>query len=415
MSDVAIRAVDLSKCYRIGERHRPRALREVLTTALHAPLRAAVRLVGASRAVIDEGASQGFIWALKNATFEVRPGDVVGVIGRNGAGKSTVLRILSRITDPTEGYAEVRGRVGSLLEVGTGFHSELTGRENIFLNGAILGMTRREIERKFDEIVAFAEVDRFIDTPVKFYSSGMYVRLAFAVAAHLEPEILLVDEVLAVGDAAFQRKCLGKMDDAARQGRTVLFVSHQMNSIRRLCNRCVWLDAGRVRMAGATADVVGAYEAGFAGRRPEAGERTVDGNIHARFLDWEILDPPAEPPNMLTTAGPVTFRVSVQVNAPIRHGVHGIALWNAERQLMWGWAAYGLSLEPGLHQFVYALPSLPLKPGAYSWHVSLSHDGSLLDEWNCVPDLVIATDPVTHPRDEWSGILNLPCRFRVDL
>ncbi len=199
------------------------------------------------------------IWALRDVSFQVQRGEVLGIIGRNGAGKSTLLKILSRITTPTRGQVRVKGRIASLLEVGTGFHPELTGRENIYLNGAILGMGRAEIGRKFDEIVAFAEIDKFIDTPVKRYSSGMYVRLAFAVAAHLEPEILLVDEVLAVGDAAFQKKCLGKMGEVAGEGRTVLLVSHNMGSIRELCPRCLWIDEGRIRETGPTAVVIGHY------------------------------------------------------------------------------------------------------------------------------------------------------------
>jgi lipopolysaccharide transport system ATP-binding protein len=198
-------------------------------------------------------------WAVRDVSISVRQGEIVGVIGRNGAGKSTLLKLLSRITEPTAGYADLSGRVGSLLEVGTGFHPELTGRENIYLNGAILGMRRSEIQRKFDDIVAFAEVDKFIDTPVKHYSSGMYLRLAFAVAAHLEPEILLVDEVLAVGDAAFQKKCIGRMEGVAREGRTVLFVSHNMGAVREICQRAIWLDNGSVRQDGNVEDVVRAY------------------------------------------------------------------------------------------------------------------------------------------------------------
>ncbi|MGC8960577.1 MAG: ABC transporter ATP-binding protein, partial [Chloroflexia bacterium] len=245
MTDVAIRVEGLSKRYRIGQREPYRALRDVLARGLAAPFRATASVFRRSGPNGNGIRGENYIWALKDVSFEVKRGEVVGVIGRNGAGKTTLLKILSRITEPTEGYAEIHGRVGSLLEVGTGFHPELTGRENIYLNGAILGMKKAEIDKKFDEIVAFAEVEKFIDTPVKRYSSGMYVRLAFAVAAHLEPEILLVDEVLAVGDAAFQKKCLGKMGDVAKGGRTVLFVSHQMNSIRKLCDRCIWLDAGR--------------------------------------------------------------------------------------------------------------------------------------------------------------------------
>jgi lipopolysaccharide transport system ATP-binding protein len=238
-----IKAEQISKQYRIGTGAAARysTLRETLMTALRLPFR------NGRRRGSGEGST---IWALKDVSFEVQPGEVIGIIGRNGAGKSTLLKILSRITEPTAGRAELYGRVGSLLEVGTGFHPELTGRENIFLNGSILGMTRKEIGRKFDEIVAFAEVGRFTDTPVKRYSSGMYLRLAFAVAAHLEPEILVIDEVLAVGDAAFQKKCIGKMSDVARQGRTVLFVSHNMTAVRSLCARAILLEQGCKAMEG---------------------------------------------------------------------------------------------------------------------------------------------------------------------
>jgi len=255
MSDIAIRVENLSKRYRIGERERYLALRDVLTEALSSPFR---RLKGGNRREGGEDESR-FIWALKDVSFEVKRGEVVGIIGRNGAGKSTLLKILSRITEPTGGYAEIHGRVGSLLEVGTGFHPELTGRENIYLNGAILGMKKAEIDRKFDEIVDFAEIERFIDTPVKHYSSGMYVRLAFAVAAHLEPEILLVDEVLAVGDAAFQKKCLGKMGEVAKEGRTVLFVSHNMAAIENLTNCCLLLEGGQLTKKGAPKEVITYY------------------------------------------------------------------------------------------------------------------------------------------------------------
>ncbi len=259
MSDIAIRVENLSKRYRIGQRERYKALRDTLTDALYAPFRAVASVLKGRRSASGGSPSNNFIWALKDVSFEVKRGEVVGIIGRNGAGKTTLLKVLSRITEPTEGYAEIHGRVGSLLEVGTGFHPELTGRENIYLNGAILGMRKAEIDRKFDEIVAFAEVEKFIDTPVKHYSSGMYVRLAFAVAAHLEPEILLVDEVLAVGDAAFQKKCLGKMGDVAKEGRTVLFVSHNMGAITRLCGRTLWIDEGCLRMNGPTEHVVSHY------------------------------------------------------------------------------------------------------------------------------------------------------------
>ena len=242
MSDLAIKVSGLGKQYRLGGRKQPyRTLRESLSQTLTAPFR---------RRVADDTSS---FWALKDVDFEIHPGEVVGIIGRNGAGKSTLLKILSRITDPTEGEIDINGRVGSLLEVGTGFHPELSGRENVYLNGAILGMKRADITKKFDEIVAFAETEKFLDTPVKYYSSGMYTRLAFAVAAHLDPEILIVDEVLAVGDISFQKKCMGKMGAVASQGRTVLFVSHNLTAIRTLCKTAVVLKSGRVWMHG-TAD-----------------------------------------------------------------------------------------------------------------------------------------------------------------
>jgi lipopolysaccharide transport system ATP-binding protein len=257
MSDIAIRVDSLSKKYRIGARQkRFNTLRETLATAATAPFHA---LRAGSHHSNGHSTNGNYIWALKDLSFEVKRGDVVGIIGRNGAGKSTLLKILTRITEPTTGYADIKGRVASLLEVGTGFHPELSGRDNIHLNGAILGMRRAEIERKFDEIVAFSEIDKFIDTPVKHYSSGMYLRLAFAVAAHLEPEILLVDEVLAVGDASFQRKCLGKMEDVARQGRTVFFVSHNMAAVEYLCDKGIALQNGKLAFSGTASETINYY------------------------------------------------------------------------------------------------------------------------------------------------------------
>lgn len=258
MNDVVIKVENLGKLYRIGEQERYKALRDTLTDAFAKPFR---RLQGwfSENSKSTSHPADNYIWALKDVSFEVQRGEIIGIIGRNGAGKSTLLKVLSRITEPTEGYAEIRGRVGSLLEVGTGFHPELTGRENLYLNGAILGMRKAEIERKFDEIVAFAEVEKFIDTPVKHFSSGMYVRLAFAVAAHLEPEILLVDEVLAVGDTAFQKKCLGKMRDVAREGRTILFVSHNLQAISSLTQKSLLLSDGQLAYSGPTEAVINEY------------------------------------------------------------------------------------------------------------------------------------------------------------
>ena len=269
MSDVAIRVEGLGKQYRIGRRQEEyRTLRDTLAGAAMAPVRAVQAL--ARRNGNRQNAFELF-WALRDVSFEVQRGEVLGIIGGNGAGKSTLLKILSRITEPSEGHAEIHGRVGSLLEVGTGFHPELSGRENIYLSGAILGMKRGEIKRKFDEIVAFSEVEKFIDTPVKHFSSGMYLRLAFSVAAHLDPEILLVDEVLAVGDAAFQKKCLGKMGDVAQEGRTVLFVSHNMGAVSNLCRSALCLEGGRIVEKGESESVIAGYVTRISADIPDQG------------------------------------------------------------------------------------------------------------------------------------------------
>ncbi len=258
-SDTVIRVENLSKQYRIGVRQQSyKTFREAIVDTIKAPLKIARSLLSAPGSLLSS-TPHDTIWALKNVSFEVKKGEVVGIIGRNGAGKSTLLKVLSKITEPTEGRVELKGRVGSLLEVGTGFHPELTGHENIYLYGAILGMNRWEVTRKFDEIVAFAELEKFVDTPVKRYSSGMYMRLAFSVAAHLETEVMLVDEVLAVGDVSFQKKCIGKMSDISKQGRTVLFVSHNMNAISILCQHGMLLESGQLIYTGETNDAVQTY------------------------------------------------------------------------------------------------------------------------------------------------------------
>jgi lipopolysaccharide transport system ATP-binding protein len=283
MGDIAIRADNLSKQYRIGmQKARYQTFRDALVTAARAPLH---WFKG------EAAQERNKIWALKDISFEIKHGEAVGIIGRNGAGKSTLLKILSRITKPTRGRADIFGRVGSLLEVGTGFHPELTGRDNIYLNGAILGMRRSEIDRKFDEIVAFSEIEKFLDTPVKYYSSGMYVRLAFAVAAHLEPEILLVDEVLAVGDAQFQKKCLGKMGDVAQGGRTVLFVSHNMQAVRSLCSDAFLLNGGKLVSKGDVQSIIREYMASQSLSKGEVvwEPETAPGNSEARLISIRVL------------------------------------------------------------------------------------------------------------------------------
>jgi lipopolysaccharide transport system ATP-binding protein len=304
MSDIVIRAEGLSKRYRRGVIGPPETLRDLLSRVARSPL-AAMRKP-----------SQEFFWALSDVGLEVRHGEVLGLIGRNGAGKTTLLKILSRITRPTTGWAEIHGRVRSLLEVGTGFHGELSGRENTYLSGSILGMSKREIDRKFDEIVAFAEVDKFIDTPVKHYSSGMYVRLAFAVAAHLEPEILLVDEVLAVGDINFQKKCMGKMEDVARLGRTIILVSHNMAAVNALCPRCIILNQGSVEFDGPTNEGTARYyvEALSVGSGSDLSDRRREGNAKARFTSISIqpLDKSGQPLDVAYPGCDLSINVEVE-------------------------------------------------------------------------------------------------------
>jgi lipopolysaccharide transport system ATP-binding protein len=303
----------------------------------------------------------------------------------------------------------VRGQVGSLLEVGTGFHPELTGRENVFVNGAILGMRRAEILRKFDEIVAFADVSRFIDTPVKHYSSGMQMRLAFSVAAHLQPHILLIDEVLAVGDLAFQRKCMGKMDDVSRDGRTVVFVSHQMNQLRRLCTRSLWLEHGRLVAAGPTADVTNRYEASF---MTAVADRPGGSAAGAQFLAW-TLGESGTADHVVTDFGPVTVRFTLRIDRPIRNGHHGVILYDRESRVLWGTGTDNITLTPGLYEIVYELEGLSLRPGPYRWHVSLYDDGHFVDDLECVPEMHVGTPPLGHRRDEFAGVLNFRYTMEV--
>ena len=393
----------------MGERERYVALRDVLTRAAKAPAR-----LFSQRRASTSNVDHSYFWALKNVSFEIRLGEVVGIIGRNGAGKSTLLKILARVSKPSCGSAEVRGRMGTLLEVGTGFHPELTGRENVFLSGAILGMRKAEIHRRFDEIVAFAEVQSFIDTPLKHYSTGMQMRLAFSVAAHLEPEILLVDEVLSVGDLEFQKKCLGKMGDVAKTGRTILFVSHQMNQIRRLCDRVLWVNAGRIRQDGSTAQVAASYESATLSGDLGTRKRSLSDVPRTSFRSWEILEPKNPSTNLLTSIGPVSVRFSVDIVNPLHMGHHGIALFcSTDRQLVWAWATDNLELSPGAYDMTYCFPYLPLRPGPYYWQVSLWDHRGLVDLWDCLPELVIATNSNQHRDDSWNGILNVPSTFSL--
>jgi lipopolysaccharide transport system ATP-binding protein len=378
MGEVAIVVDSLGKRYRLGQKQASYGtLRETVMGTLGAPLRGIKNLVSADGT--DLMAQDGWIWALKDVSFKVHRGEVVGIIGGNGAGKSTLLKILSQITEPTEGSAEIHGRVASMLEVGTGFHAELTGRENVYLNGAILGMKKREIESKFDEIVAFAEVEKFIDTPVKHYSSGMHLRLAFAVAAHLEPEILIIDEVLAVGDAGFQSKCLSKMGTVAKQGRTVLFVSHNMGAITQLCGRVVQLEKGRLKRVGPSTEVVTAYLSSSVGTEVKSSwsnESSNPDHSEVRFKSARLLSIDNKPVSTVSFDSSFLIEIAYDVMVPIRelsiaymlYDSQSIRVFESMDTDMPEWR--GRVRERG--QYVSICKILPffLKPGRY--HLSLA-------------------------------------------
>jgi lipopolysaccharide transport system ATP-binding protein len=380
MAAFAIRTEMLSKRYRIGlAAERPRTLREAITRTMGAPLRNLSRLRSAASGRDGEGPD--LIWALRDLSFEVREGEVVGIIGRNGAGKSTLLKVLSRITQPTSGFADIYGRVGLLLEVGTGFHQELTGRDNIYLSGSILGMDRGFIDRRFDEIVEFAGIGPFLDTPVKRYSSGMYLRLAFGVAAHLEPEVLIVDEVLAVGDAEFQKKCLGRMSMAAREGRTVLFVSHDMNAIRRLCSRTLVLHGGRLLMEGPTGDMVQRYLASYV-ETARPGEQIDVSNHHrsgtgaARFEAVEYRSDRADLGYQAYPEGPLQITAWLHSDQSRRVGSLAVVLCDqyGTKLVNTDTLATGqtIRLEPGRNRIDMRVDALHLKPGTYRVDLWLS-------------------------------------------
>lgn len=369
----------LSKQYRLGAR-------QVAYSTLRETLAGGMSALG-KRFRRNGNRQDQMVWVLKDINFEVKPGEVIGIIGRNGAGKSTLLKILSRITEPTSGRVELYGRVGSLLEVGTGFHPELTGRENIYLNGAILGMKKVEIEDKFDEIVNFAEIERFIDTPVKRYSSGMYVRLAFAVAAYLEPDILIVDEVLAVGDLMFQKKCLGKMQDVTEKGRTVLFVSHNMMAVKSLCTRAILLDAGRVACEGSVDQVIDTYltagtEMSRTGVVPEDVPRSGTGAAHIRQV--ELLDVSGRLISQLYFGQPFRLTLTIEVSSQIEDAVVGVGISSLDGTRI----ATSYNIEGGrkpmaLPEGVYKLSvelNVTLLPRRYTLDVFIAHaDGTDID------------------------------------
>jgi lipopolysaccharide transport system ATP-binding protein len=382
MTQASITVEGLGKRYRLGRvARRHDTLRDLVTGTIKA---AAYRLrnPGAGGAESDD------FWALKDVSFEVGQGEVVGIIGRNGAGKSTMLKVLSRIAAPTEGRVRIRGRLASLLEVGTGFHPELTGRENISLNGSILGMKKVEIDTKFDEIVAFAEVERFLDTQVKFYSSGMYVRLAFAVAAHLEPRILVIDEVLAVGDAAFQRKCLGKMQQVAGQGRTVLFVSHNMPTVIQLCQRAILMKSGSLVMDGQPEDVVHRYYAegideAQAVRDLSTVRRSTPSNGGCQFTSCRLVEPGPSGPWTLSFGRPLEVEVGLLVHRRLADIVIGAPLLNSSgtefASPVSSDSGPKLTLEPGQYTIRFSFPTLRLITGRYGFDLGIRSDRGMED------------------------------------
>ncbi len=426
MSEIAIRVEGISKSYQIARALTRQPYRTLQEEVVALPRTLWKRALGRSQALET-------FWALSDVSFEVREGEVVGIIGRNGAGKSTLLKILSRITEPTRGRAEIYGRVGALLEVGTGFHPELTGRENIFLSGAILGMRRNDIARRFEEIVSFAEVEQFIDTPTKRYSSGMYTRLAFAVAAHLEPEILLVDEVLAVGDSAFQKKCLGKMEDVAGQGRTVFFVSHNTQTVRQLCTRCILLEHGRVISDASTDETLAVYNQRLREMRVDAetginNPENRRGSGAVRFTGVSVEGVGGEERYGFRMGETIRFRLSWQLNEPMRGVAIVLALRSGLSREIVTSARHVVTSGPlpaGIRGTVMIeLPDIYIRPGEYPLYLHIGEatpsktNYDVLDD--LTPPLVISAGDDSrriHSNFDPSqplGVFSLPSRMTIE-
>ncbi len=430
MSEYAIRAESLSKRYIIGRRERYRMLRDVLReTAVNAWNTARMALFDRRRFAARN--QDRMIWALDDVSFEVKAGDSVGIIGSNGAGKSTLLKILARVTVPTGGRVRLRGRVGSLLEVGTGFHPELTGRENVYLNGAILGMRKFEIDRKFDEIVAFSEIEQFLDTPVKFYSSGMRVRLAFAVAAHLEPEILLVDEVLAVGDVAFQSKCIGKMGDVVQEGRTVLFVSHNMGAVKALCQKGIYLERGKARYQGAVDQAIEAYLNTGEAQQAQQIEAAPDRSKPMQILHLAVVDQAEKLTQQIAHDQPFAVRLRVGVWDTVYRGILALSIHNNDMDTIILSQDFEkdesslLARQPGVYEYKIQVPAPLLVPGHYRLSIRATRGGRkrdlVVDEVQHVCPFEIFDNGSAYARvgAKWGGIvtglLKWECVPKVEL
>jgi lipopolysaccharide transport system ATP-binding protein len=421
MSRLALQIEGIGKEYWLNqEDHTYKALRDVVTDAVQRPFKAIRGLASGQTRRKDEGRSKkAKFWALRDVSFNVEQGEVIGLIGRNGAGKSTLLKVLTRITEPTTGRAEIHGRVGSLLEVGTGFHPELSGRENVYMNGSILGMRRAEIDRKFDEIIAFAEVEKFVDTPVKRYSSGMYMRLAFAVAAHLEPEVLFIDEVLAVGDAAFQRKCLGKMDEISRHGRSVLFVSHNMSAVQSLCTRAVWLHGGRLEAIGDTRSVVSSYlktAAKFASEQSWDVPSEAPGNDRVRLRRLAVV------PSDSGADEPITVETAFQIEVEYWNMVPDVTLnvcielYNVEEVCVFSSFSRPGEFPAGLLKAVCEVPGNLLNNSLYRTKVLIVRDASIhLLSYDSVTFEVHDTERSVAYYGKWVGAVRPNLSWRTEV
>ncbi len=411
----AIVAEGLSKEYRLGEHQDHTMLREAVMSAFRRLLRR------------DRPEPERRIWALRDVSFDVQPEERVGIIGRNGAGKTTLLKLLSRITRPTRGTVRMRGRIASLVEVGTGFHQELTGRENIYLNGSILGLRRTEIRQRFDAIVAFAGVEPFVDTPIKRYSTGMRLRLGFAVAAHLSPDILLVDEVLAVGDAEFQKKCIAALGDVRAGGRTVLFVSHNLEAVEQLCPRCLWIDGGQIRQDGPTRQVIAAYLATIS----DAGQGSLDlrtdegrsGTGEVRYTGLEYLGPDGRPADLIECGAPVTLRLSYDARERVNNVHFGVMFYSDLGTLVahvntWSSGIQPPPIGPGAGWLDLSLDGLHLMPGRYYLSLWIERHGENasvdLLEHRLTLIVYSRADAMQRTLPRRAGLVHLPCVWRFD-